>query len=86
MWPLIVAPSCTSPRRNIKSRRGSRSTLYSAAQLLLKQHRDRAEFEAAERADAMLEAGDMEGAKTWRRIMKAIKELQRPRESDEAVN
>ncbi len=33
--------------------------------------------EAAMRADAMLEKGDMAGAATWRRIVKAVEELQR---------
>ncbi len=28
------------------------------------------------RADAMLEAGDLEGQAVWRRIIRAIKELQ----------
>ncbi len=33
--------------------------------------------EAAMRADAMLEKGAMAGAATWRRIVKAVEELQR---------
>jgi hypothetical protein len=31
---------------------------------------------AAERADAMLDAGDLDGVATWRRILDAIKQLQ----------
>jgi len=41
------------------------------------QHGEDAPLRAAERTDAMLEAGDMIGATTWRRILKAIEELRR---------
>jgi len=41
---------------------------------------------AVGRADALLEEGDFEGATVWRRILGAIKELQRAREPDEAMN
>ena len=39
------------------------------------------------RADELLDAGDLDGAAVWRRIIRAIEELQRkePREG-EAVN
>ncbi len=36
-----------------------------------------AALEAAQRADAMLERGDMDGAAVWRRVLAAVKELQR---------
>ncbi len=36
------------------------------------------------RADAMLEKGDMEGAATWRRIVKAVEELQRQEPGERA--
>ncbi len=32
--------------------------------------------EAAMRADAMLEAGDLDGYAVWRRILRAVEELQ----------
>ena len=41
---------------------------------------------AAERADELLEAGDIEGAAIWRAIMDAIEELQRGPEPGEMVN
>ena len=58
-----------------------------AANLLIKQHGDEAAIHAAMRADKMLDAGDLDGAAMWRRIIRAIEELQRkePRQ-DEAVN
>jgi hypothetical protein len=34
-----------------------------------------AEFRAAERCDAMIEAGDPEGQRVWKRILKAVDEL-----------
>ena len=34
-------------------------------------------IQAAMRADAMLDKGDLDGAAVWRRIVKAIEELQR---------
>ncbi len=61
--------------------------IYRAANLLIKQHGDEASIHAAMRADELLEAGDLDGAAMWRRIIRAIEELQRrePREG-EAVN
>ena len=50
--------------------------VYATAKLLLKRHGDTAWFEAAQKADAMLEAGDMEGAATWKRVLAAVRELQ----------
>ena len=51
--------------------------IYRSAKLLIDQHGEDAGLEAAVRADAMLEKGDMAGAATWRRIVKAVEELQR---------
>jgi hypothetical protein len=41
---------------------------------------------AAERADQLLEAGDIVGAATWRRIRAAIEGSQRGWKPDEALN
>ncbi len=43
----------------------------------LKAAGDEAPIHAAMQADAMLEKGDLDGAAVWRRIVKAIEELQR---------
>ena len=51
--------------------------IYRSAKLLVDQHGEDAGLEAAMRADAVLEKGDMQGAATWRRIVKAVEELQR---------
>ncbi len=49
--------------------------IYRSAQALIKQHGQDAPIEAAMRADAMLEAGDLDGCAVWRRIVKAVEEL-----------
>ena len=50
--------------------------IYRAANLYVDQYDDLATFEAGMRADAMLEAGDMEGAAVWRKVIKAIELMQ----------
>ncbi len=49
--------------------------IYRAAQALIKQHGEDAPIEAAMRADAMLEKGDLDGYAAWRRILWAVEEL-----------
>ncbi len=51
--------------------------IYRSAQVLIREHGDDAGLEAAQRANAMLERGDMEGAAVWRRVLKAVEEMQR---------
>jgi hypothetical protein len=41
---------------------------------------------AGDRADQLLEDGDIDGALVWRRILAAIEELQRERRESEPVN
>jgi len=60
--------------------------IFRAAKLLIDQHGENAPLRAAERADQLLEAGDMIGATTWRRILAAIEELRRGRREGEPVN
>jgi hypothetical protein len=45
---------------------------------------DDAELEAATRADERLDAGDLDGAATWRRVLRALDNLRRaqPRPGD----
>ncbi len=50
--------------------------IYRSANLLVKQHGDDAPIHAAMRADAMLEAGDLDGYAVWKRILRAVEELQ----------
>ncbi len=43
----------------------------------IKQHSEDAPIHAAMRADAMLEKGELDGYAVWRRILRAVEELQR---------
>ncbi len=51
--------------------------IYRVANLLVKRHGPDASIEAAMRADAMLEAGDLDGYAAWKRILRAVEELRR---------
>ncbi len=50
--------------------------IYRSANVLVKHHGQDAPIHAAMRADAMLEAGDLDGYAVWRRILRAVGELQ----------
>ncbi len=50
--------------------------IYRSASLLVKQHGPDAPIHAAMRADELLEAGDLDGYAVWRRILRAVEELQ----------
>ena len=51
--------------------------IYRSAALLIKKHGEDAVIEAAMKADAMLDDGDLDGQRVWKAIIKAIEELQR---------
>ncbi len=61
--------------------------IYRTANVLVKHYGKEADLEAAQRADAMLEKGSLDGQRVWKRVLAAVKEIQRevPREG-EAVN
>ncbi len=50
--------------------------IYRSANVLVTRHGADAPIHAAMRADAMLEAGDLDGVATWRRTLRAVEELQ----------
>ncbi len=52
--------------------------IYRSAQALVKQHGADAPIHAAMRADALLEKGDLDGGAVWKRILRAVEELQGP--------
>ncbi len=54
--------------------------IYRSANVLIREHGEDAELEAAKHADAMLEKGDLEGLAVWKRIGH-----QRSRPADRAV-
>ena len=53
--------------------------IWTTANLLIRQHNEHAALEAAQRGDACLERGDMEGLAVWKRVIAAIDEPQRDR-------
>ncbi len=61
--------------------------IYRTASVLIRDYGDEADLVAAMRADAMLEKGSLDGLRVWKRVLAAVKEIQRqePREGD-AVN
>jgi hypothetical protein len=52
--------------------------IWRAATLLIQQDGDEAEIVAAQRADLMLERGDLDGQQLWMRIRRTVAELQAP--------
>ncbi len=61
--------------------------IYRTANVLVKHYGEDAALEAAQRADAMLEKGCLDGQRIWKRVLAAVIEILRwePREG-EAVN
>ena len=53
----------------------SKPETYRTAARLLEQHGDTAPVHAAMEADRLLDAGDLDGAATWRRVLDAVKNL-----------
>ncbi len=51
--------------------------IYRSANILVKQHGQDAPIHAAMRADAMLDKGYLDGYSVWKRIIKAVEDLQR---------
>ena len=49
--------------------------IFRTANVLVKHHGQDAPIQAAMRADAMLEKGDVDGYAVWKRIVKAVEEL-----------
>ncbi len=50
--------------------------IYRGAGVIIKQYGEDAPIHAAMRADAMLEAGDLDGYAVWKRVLRAVEELQ----------
>ena len=50
--------------------------IYRAATVIIKQYGEDAPIHAAMRADATLEAGDVNAYAVWKRILRAVEELQ----------
>ncbi len=55
--------------------------IYRTASVLIREHGEDAALEAAQRADAMLAKGDLEGQAVWKRIVRAVGEIQRTKQA-----
>ena len=62
-WKIVVASSLDID-------------IYRAAKLYIDQHGDQAALQAAMCSDALVDTADLDGAATWRKIIKAIEVLQ----------
>ncbi len=51
--------------------------IYRVANVLVKRHGKDAPIHAAMRADAILEAGDLDGYAVWKRVVKEVEQFQR---------
>ncbi len=51
--------------------------IYRSANVLVREHGEAAAIEVAMRADAMLEKGDLDRYAVWKRIVRAVEEVQR---------
>ncbi len=51
--------------------------IYRSARVLVKHHGEDAPIHTAMRADELLDKGDLDGYAVWKRMLKAVEELQR---------
>jgi len=51
--------------------------IYRSANIIVKHHGQDAPIEAAMKADAMLKLADLDGCAVWKRILRAVEELQK---------
>ena len=56
--------------------------IWRSAKALVDSYGDDATIHAAMRADELLAQGDLDGAGTWRRVLAAVKELERTEPSE----
>ncbi len=55
----------------------SKIDIYRSANVLVKRYGEDATLEAAQRADTMLERGEMDGFAVWKSIVRAVEEIRR---------
>ena len=60
--------------------------IYRSANVLIREHGDDAGLKAAQRADDMLERGDLDGLAVWKRILAAIEETRRTLPAENQIN
>jgi hypothetical protein len=60
--------------------------IWLSAHVLVRSFGECAAFEAGSHADECLANGDMDGARMWRMVIRAVEEMQREAEEGERVN
>ncbi len=76
--PSVLARRFLSARPILRYHPGmDRIEIYRIANLLIEKHGNDAVLEAAKKADAMLEKGDLDGQRVWKAIVRVIKDTQR---------
>ena len=83
---FVVSLVIQGDRRAIETQPGQRliteyimddRDIWRSAKALIDSYGDDATIHAAMRADELLAQGDIDGAGTWRRVLAAVKELER---------
>ena len=78
MSASFVSAGLLSARHVLRYHPGmDRIEIYRIANLLIEKHGNDAVLEAAKKADAMLEKGDLDGLQMWKAIGRVIKDTQR---------
>ena len=61
--------------------------IYRSAKVIIERYGEEARLHATKRADALLKAGDLDAYAAWKRILRAVEELQRKApKSGEAIH
>jgi hypothetical protein len=60
----------------------SEREIYLAAQAMIRRYGDEADVQAAMRADELMAEGDIEGQRTWLRVVRAIDTLRKDAPSE----
>ena len=66
---FILQPQLQIPFRHM----ASDLDIYRTASVLIREHGEDAALEAAQRADAMLEEGYLDGLRVWKQVLASIK-------------
>ena len=72
---MVLLGARGTPCRVAEIEKMTDKEIYLAAQVVIKSHGDGAALHAAQRADELMAAGDMEGRRVWHRIGEAIADL-----------
>jgi hypothetical protein len=75
-------PSASVDRQHLRSNVISDRDVCAAALLMVKRYGDDAMLEASERADQLLEEGDMAGAETWHRALNERLQVAKPADGE----